>query len=587
VWDATDGTAKPFDAGAGDVALTGEYEVHGVTCRPAFQVLKDHVRRYTPEYVEEVTTVPADTVRRLAREYGEASQVGATIEIDGTTLPYRPATVVWYRGLSAHKHAMLTGLAVILLPTLMGALDVPGGFLSDPWGLMGKSPREYTAPESFEGLIAQGFIGGGRVGGMYPPREVTPPLTPEYFELLPVGPYGAVFYLLASEKEEVYKPPPWPKLLFQYHSNIAKTSGPPEVMERFLKRFEFVVSVTRRFEETTEFADIVLPDLHHLERLVPFVYNHYSSGDSDMVTYGAKPVVPAQFEGPLPGRPYVDVMQVLLELAKRAGFASEFYERINRFGHLEARYRLDVDADHTYEEIGDRLLRNEYGADRGLAWHLEDGLWTDRKTVQEKYPRPFMTPRAQVYFEFMRGAGEAVDRVTRELGIPWQVDDYMTLPDFKPCASFRHGPPHDLYLVNLKLPQHALSHTHANPLLSALSARHRDLSSVLINPLTAERRGIGDGDRVVVETFEGRRHEAWARVTNLVHPEVLATQGCGGGWVTDATGDEVNFNSLLSIGEDHIDFLSGALDSCISASVYQASDGPASSPMAVIGDGAR
>jgi anaerobic selenocysteine-containing dehydrogenase len=571
VWDSTDDSAKPFDAGVGEFTLEGTYHAGGVEARPAFQMLKDHVRRYTPEYVEEITTIPAETVVRLAREYGEASRVGATIEIDGVELPYRPATVVWYRGLSAHKHAMLTGLAAILLPTLMGALDVPGGLLSDPYGLKGKTPsREYQCAESPEGLIAQGFIGGGRVGGMYPPRKASAPQTPEMFELLPVGPYGAIFYLLASEKEEVYKPPPFPKMLFQYHSNMMKTSGPPDVMERFLKRIPFIVSVTRRFEETTEFADVVLPDLHYLERLVPFVYTHYASGDSPLASYGAKPVVHAPFDGPVPGTPYVDVFQVLLELAKRAGFAPDFFAKLNAIAHLKPQYELQPVGDYTYEELCDRLLRNEYGDDKGLDWHLADGLWTDAKSVIEKYPRPFVKARAQVYFEFMKPAGEDLRRVIEELEIPWDTDDYQTLPDFKPCASFGHPPPHDLYLMNLKMPQHALSHTHRNPLLTSLAARHRDLSSVMIHRATADRLGIADGNRVVIETFEGRTHPAWARVTNLVHPEVLATQGCGGGWAKGANRDEVNFNALLAIDEDHIDFVSGALDSCLSARVYKA-----------------
>jgi anaerobic selenocysteine-containing dehydrogenase len=570
VWDAADGSAKTFDGNVGDFALTGSYQVNGAPAKPGFQRLKDHVRRYTPEYVEEVTTIPAATVVRLAREFGEASQIGSTIEIDGVELPYRPASVVWYRGLSAHKHAMLSGLAITLLPTLMGAMDVPGGLLADPYGLKGKTPsREYQCAESPDGLIAQGFIGGGRVGGMYPPRKVRPPETPEMFELLPVGPYGAIFYLLASEKEEVYKPPPFPQMLFQYHSNLVKTSGPPDVMERFMKRIPFVVSVTRRFEETTEFADIVLPDLHYLERLSPFVYQHYGSGEGKLSSYGAKPVVSAPFEGPVKDEPYVDIMQILLELAKRAGFAGDFYEAINTIAHLKPENRMDPGGDYSYLDICDRQLRNEYGPDRGLEWHLADGLWTDEKSVVEKYPRHFVKPRAQIYFEFMPLAGEDLRKVTEELGIPWDTSDYLALPDFKPCPSFEHPPPHDLYLMNLKLPQHALSHTHRNPLLTALSARHGDLSSVMIHPRTADGLGIAHGDRVVVETFEGRSHGAWARVTNLVHPQVLATQGCGGGWAKGSNRDEVNFNALLSIDEDHIDFVSGALDSCISARVYR------------------
>src|SRR3989441_803084 len=406
VWDGSDQRAKPFDASVGEFTLEGSYEANGLQARTAFQALRDHVRRYTPEFVEEVTAVPAETVVRLAREYGENSRVGETTQIDGVELPYRPASVVWYRGLSAHKHAMLAGMAIILLPTLMGALDVPGGLLSDPYGLKGKTPtREYQCAESPEGLIAQGFIGGGRVGGMYPPRKARPPETPEMFELLPVGPYGAIFYLLCSEKEDVYKPPPWPKMLFQYHSNLVKTSGPPDVMERFLKRIPFIVSVTRRFEETTEFADIVLPDLHYLERLAPFVYQHYGSGDGDLASYGSKPVVKAPFEGPVKGEPYVDIMQILLELAKRAGFAGDFYEAIDTLAHLKREYRLDPSSDYSYVDIVDRHLKNEYGPDKGLEWHLSDGLWTDQKSVIEKYPRPFVKARAQIYFEFMKPTG--------------------------------------------------------------------------------------------------------------------------------------------------------------------------------------
>ena len=74
---------------------------------------------------------------------------------------------------------------------------------------------------------------------------------------------------------------------------------------------------------------------------------------------------------------------------------------------------------------------------------------------------------------------------------------------------------------------------------------------------------------MTIETSEGREQTATARVTELIHPEVLATQGCGGGWTDSTTREEVNFNALLAIDEDHIDFLSGALDSTVSARVFK------------------
>ena len=567
VWDQDNG-AQPFDAGTTGAALTGTYELDGIAVRPGFQMLKDHVRTYTPEYVESITTVPAETVRRLAQEFGEAARIGETIEIDGVELPYRPATVIWYRGLSAHKHSMLNGLAIILLPTLVGALDVPGGLLGDPWGLIGKvKDRTYTATASPEGLISQGFIGGGRVGGLYPPRKVRAPQTTEMFELMPCAPYGTVFSLLNSEEPDLFGAPPFPSMMINFQNNMMKTSGPPEIVERFLKRIPFIASISRRFEETTEMADIVLPDLHYLERLTPFTFQHLTSGEGKHAAYGSKPVVPPPMEGPVAGEPYVDAMQIYLELSRRSGTLGDVYEAFNNIAKLEDEYRLDPDAHYSYFEICDRWLKNTFGPDKGLDWHLEDGLWTDEKTVQEKYPRPFFEARAQVYFEFMLRAKDDIERKVEELGIPWETDDYQPLPDWKPGPAYERTAPHDLFVINMKVPNHALSHTHKNPILRNLSNRHNDLKSVWIHPQTAENRGIRNGDRVEIETAQGRRQTATARVTQLVHPEVLATQGCGGGWTSGSDSDEVNFNALLNIDADHIDFVSGALDSCIAATV--------------------
>ncbi|MDP6482741.1 MAG: molybdopterin dinucleotide binding domain-containing protein [Nitrospinota bacterium] len=144
-------------------------------------------------------------------------------------------------------------------------------------------------------------------------------------------------------------------------------------------------------------------------------------------------------------------------------------------------------------------------------------------------------PRRQIYYEFMKPAGDDVRRVTRELGIPWETEDYQALPDWKPGPAHNRPPPYNLYVTNMKVPNQALSHTHRNPLLLSLSVRHNDLRTVWINTRTAAERGIEDGDGVVIETFQGKQQRAVANVTELVHPEVLATQGCGGGWMDPAT----------------------------------------------------
>jgi len=83
VFDSTFQKGVSYDSATPEVALEGSYQVAGVKCAPAFQVLKDHLRSFTPEKMSEITTVPAATIRRVAREFGAAAQVGATTIIKG------------------------------------------------------------------------------------------------------------------------------------------------------------------------------------------------------------------------------------------------------------------------------------------------------------------------------------------------------------------------------------------------------------------------------------------------------------------------------------------------------------------------
>lgn len=50
-------------------AFTGSYEVDGVSCTPAFELLKRHAARYTPEYVEHICGVPPTDLLKLSHMY--------------------------------------------------------------------------------------------------------------------------------------------------------------------------------------------------------------------------------------------------------------------------------------------------------------------------------------------------------------------------------------------------------------------------------------------------------------------------------------------------------------------------------------
>jgi len=84
VWDSIDQKAKVYDdAGIKDLALEGVYQVDGIEAKPSFQLLKDHVLQYTPEWAAAITTISAEKIRRITRDFVDNAKIGSTITIEG------------------------------------------------------------------------------------------------------------------------------------------------------------------------------------------------------------------------------------------------------------------------------------------------------------------------------------------------------------------------------------------------------------------------------------------------------------------------------------------------------------------------
>jgi len=141
VWDVDEGRAVPHDykdvpdyaaASKIDYALEGDFEVEGVKCRPAFQLIKEHLKKYTPEMASEISTVPADKIRRIAEEFATEAKIGSTILVDGHEVPLRPASATLFRGGEGHENSFHTCSAVSLLNAIIGGSDVCGGTLGWP-----------------------------------------------------------------------------------------------------------------------------------------------------------------------------------------------------------------------------------------------------------------------------------------------------------------------------------------------------------------------------------------------------------------------------------------------------------------------
>ena len=562
VWDSKKEDAGPFDApDPQEAALLGTYMVEDVQGKPSFQLLKDHLLKYTAERCSTITTVPAKTIRHVAKDMAVAASIGSTITIEDKTLPLRPVVVEYYRGPSQHKHGWWGGFSVHLLNIVLGAMDVPGGHLGlDP---VGPYWVPKTGPDGF--LIAGGEM---RSGLPYPPRRMRTPETAELLELFPVAVYSRPMFLL-NLLEPRFGLPYVPEILINKQTNFLANTANPDQVAAAIRRIDFVVAFALEMSETAELADIVLPDIHYLERLDPMINGEYIHPHGLGPWYWAYrlPVVNAP-----PGIRHW--LAILLEWADRLGFIGEVYKTLNAKYGLEGRYRLAPSAPYTYEEVVDTISKGKFG--RGLDWFREHGFVTTReKKVEEAYSRPFHAGRMPIYLEHLIDTGQEVKKFTEEgLRVDWDVSDYQALPDWKPCPAYEQADPgYDLYIVNYKVPRHTHSQTADNALLRKISERAgRDLT-VQISPAAAEEKGLKSGDTVWVESKEGVKAKGVVLVTDLVHPEVLGVAGGFGRWAGRKSGQqtsEFSVNAFISLRLDRIDHVSGALDACVKVKVTKA-----------------
>ncbi|MSO97861.1 MAG: molybdopterin-binding protein [Rhodospirillaceae bacterium] len=560
VWDVAAGQAKPFDAaGVGDVALDGEYLVDNTLVRPAFAVLKKHLLQYTPEDAERITTVPAATVRQVARDFVAAAQIGSTITIDGHVLPFRPAAIHFKRGSGAHKGGSHTTMAIHLLNLMVGNLDVPGGQRGvNPIGPF----WEPTADEDGMLVPAQYIT---KYYKPYPPRTPKIPETLDLNELFPSSLFTRGMFAWAIREPEKFGITYQPEMLLHCRTNLMMNSHNPEAMGGVLKKIKFQVSFATFVDETTEFADIVLPDSHDYERWDLFPandpYAFIAPGPGEWYWLMRQAAV----NPPGEARPWTNVY---LDLAERIGILDELYKVGNSSWNIAERHKLDPTKHHTVKDIAERQAKSLLGDDFDVN-SLKDTacMITRKKTTREAYPRAFMNMRVPIYLEHLIDTGEKLKVVTDKLGLRWDFKPYTPLLTYFACHSHEHTKedPFDLFIVNFKVPFITFSVTSENLWIDELSRANPYTHNVMINRATAERKGIRDGDRILIESAISKG-EGFVKVTELIHPECLGIPSTLGHWARAYSISKhkgTGFNNFLPAPDvEHIDTLSGQTDSC-------------------------
>ena len=234
----------------------------GKNVKTCLQLIKDYTADMTPEWAEEITSVPADTIRRIANELVDHALIGSTIELDGETFPFRPAGVLAPgRGSNSNPLNVELFKAIEVVNELLGCIDVPGGILGLEHGdlhVMDTDDDGMLLPPASDNFRNQAV---GQEKLSFPPKsyklECFYPHELHVMQLVWRAALDPESYYL-DYKPEVY--------MVLGGGNPLRSNSNPEAVVEVLKQIPFTFTISLWMDEMTQFADVVLPEHHALER---------------------------------------------------------------------------------------------------------------------------------------------------------------------------------------------------------------------------------------------------------------------------------------------------------------------------------
>jgi len=573
IWDGAALVAKVFDDETiGEYALEGSYEVNGKPCKPAWALLKNRFAEYDAEKVEKISEIPAETLRRIAREFAEAASIGSTITIDGKELPFRPVSTYNVRAAVTHTNATQALYAMDLLNLVVGSANSPGGVAS-------LSTECFGHPDTGQPLLRvdkcpDGFI---KIAGRYAwprPWPLNKPEKPTYNieEMFPCAmeiplesctDYAEIQRRIGLRTEY--------DVLINYCSNALMNGTNPKDRERYYKDISFIVDIDLFSNEFNEaFADILLPDASYLERSdwsgAQHTYHGQPPGmDSPWCFHVTQKIVEPMYER-------VNGPEIVIELMDRIGATPKVNAYYNDMLHLAGANKLDPDKKIEWMDLCDRAVRQIFGEKYTWEWFKQNGWISWPKKVEEVYWRQFNDARSHVYWEFLVDLKEGTYEIAKELNIDKELkwDAYDPLPFWFPNVYEDSDPEFNLYAFSWAEAMHVGVSTQQQPWIDEVSKLNPFSYYININEKTAEEEGLAAGDLVEVESYRGLKVQGQLQVRKAQHPRTLTIMGVSGHWAKGlpiAKGKGANFNSLIDMQFSDVDPITGNLEVCVKVKV--------------------
>jgi molybdopterin-containing oxidoreductase family molybdopterin binding subunit len=181
--------------------------------------------------------------------------------------------------------------------------------------------------------------------------------------------------------------------------------------------------------------------------------------------------------------------------------------------------------------------------------------------------------RVPFYFERLEREREAIRKNAEKIGFRLSWDHYTALVSYFPPVIYTELPLHseyDLLLISYRDPLMTHRFTAGEPFINEVAEQNPFSYNIAMNTQTARQKGINDGDTICLENYWGNKISGKVKVTELIHPKVVAAVGLGS-WAKGrpiSRGKGVNPNALIKPDQYHMCPITGSVEPTVRVKAY-------------------
>lgn len=501
------------------------FEFNGQNPKTIFQFMLEQSAQFTPAWAAQETGIPAETIERIATEFGQA----------------RPALVDpgWHG--ARYENLLNTRRLQAIIQVLVGGLDVPGGWLMS--GEYREKLLHFTKAmktgEQTPLLNLPGLQFALAAGGVFFDPKNWEHAHPSFAMAHSMaeqadGRPGVIFPAFsdygmeeAVEGKLMFNGEPYRlKALIMNAANPSRHFFPDSRWKKMLthQNMGLIVAIDILPSDTAAYADVILPNQNYIERDEPFIYGVGPLTDLAITT---------RFSAVEPNPNTKGTADILFELAIRFSVLDKYMATIAALSGLNlqdiqaeiakaakgeqtfTKAMRNVSFKHHAKTLGTTIEKLEQDLrEKGVLVIEPAEKLLEQASIPRQLPVPTPSGRIEIYSLMYAG-------FVKSQGYQKNWDPGLV---YLPPQLNKNKKPNEFNFIYGKTPLVSYASTNSNnPILMALTkSKMREFTGLWINPQKTAALGIKTGDTVTLENSQsGQKAQIKAFVTDMVRPDTV------------------------------------------------------------------